>query len=161
MLENLIDLIREQAGSAVINNPDIPNDQNEAVITQAGQSITGGLQNLVSQGNLQSLLGLFENGTDAVQNHPAVQNISANFVQQLVEKFGLNQSAASGVASELIPSVLQNLVHKTNDPADSSFNLQGILSRFGGAQGIEGLLGSFGGNSQSGGVLDKVKALFA
>ena len=161
MLENLISLIRDQAGNSVINNPAVPNDQNEAVIAEAGQSITGGLQKLISQGNLQSVLSLFENGTNGVQNHPAVQSISGNLVQQLVEKFGLNQSAATGVASGLIPSVLQSLVHKTNDPADNRFNLQSILSHLGGEQGIEVLLGGLGGNSQPGGVLNKVKELFA
>ena len=59
MSDNLINLIREQAGEAVINNPAIPNKQNEAVIAQAGQSLTGGLRNLVFQGSIQELLGLY------------------------------------------------------------------------------------------------------
>jgi hypothetical protein len=161
MLENLINLIREQAGDAVINNPAVPNDQNEAVIAQAGQSITGGLQNLISQGNIQELIGLFQNGPSSVQNHPAVQNISSGLIGQLMEKFGLNQSAASGVASGLIPNVLQSLVQKTNDPSDNSFTLQGILSHLGGSQGIEGLVGGLGANQQSAGILNKVRELFA
>ncbi len=36
-----MDLIRQHAGSAVINNPAIPNEQNEAVISEAGNSIIG------------------------------------------------------------------------------------------------------------------------
>jgi hypothetical protein len=162
MLENLINLIREQAADSVINNPAIPNEQNEAVIAQAGQSVTGGLQNLISQGNIQELLSLFQNNSASVQSHPAVQNISSGLIGQLMEKFGLNQSAATGVASSLIPSVLQSLVHKTNDLSDNSFNLQGILSQLGGSGGIEGLLGGLSGQQgESTGVLNKVKELFS
>ena len=162
MLENLINLIREQAGDAVISNPAIPNEHNEAVIAQAGQSVTGGLQSLVSQGNIQELLSLFQNNSSSVPSHPAVQNISSSLIGQLMEKFGLNQSAASGVASGLIPNVLQSLVQKTNDPSDNSFTLQGIVSQLGGSGGIEGLLGGLTGQqAESTGILSKVKELFS
>jgi hypothetical protein len=161
MLENLVNLIRQQAGDAVINNPAIPNDQNEAVINQAGQSVTGGLQNLISQGKIEQLLGLFQNGAASAKNDPAVQSISSGLIGQLVEKFGLNQSTASSVASGLIPNVMQSLVQKTNDPTDNSFTLQGILSHLGGGQGIEGLLGGLGGSQESSGILNKVKELFS
>jgi hypothetical protein len=161
MLENLINLIREQAGDAVINNPAIPNEQNEAVMAQAGQSITGGLQGLISQGNIQQLLALFQNNPASVQNNPAVQSISSGLVGQLMEKFGLNQSAANGVASGLIPNVLQTLVQRTNDPSDNSFTLQGIVSHLGGPGGIEGLLGGLTGQGESSGALNKVKELFS
>jgi hypothetical protein len=162
MLENLINLIREQAGDAVINNSAIPNEQNEAVIAQAGQSVTGGLQSLISQGNIQQLLSLFQGNSASVQNHPAVQNMSTGFIGQLMEKFGLNQSAAAGVASGLIPNVLQSLVQKTNDPSDSSFTLDGIVSHLGGSGGIQGLLGGLTGQqTESTGILNKVKELFS
>ena len=64
--------------------------------------------------------------------------------------------------------MLQNLVHKTNDPNDSSFDIQGILSKVtGGAGGfnigniVSNLTG--GNNNQEnsgGGMLDSIKGLF-
>jgi uncharacterized protein YidB (DUF937 family) len=149
MLENLINLIEQHAGNAVINNPAVPNEQNNAVISEAGNSIVGTLKNMVSQGNLQDVMNLFHNSGN-VSSNPATQNITGNFVQSLMDKFGLDQNAASGVASNLIPNVLQSLVHKTNDPNDSSFNLQGIISQL--TSGQEGGIG--------GGVLDKIKGMF-
>ena len=159
MLENLIQLIRQQAGDAVINNPAIPNEHNEDVIEEAGNSITGSLQNMLSQANLQAVLHLFPNRSGAVTSNPALQNISGNFIQNLMDKFGISQSAASGVASNLIPSVLQKLVHKTNDPADNSFDLQGILSHLGAGQGIQGILGSLTESGSAAGIMEKVKSL--
>jgi len=49
MLENLIDLVKQNAGSAIINNPAIPNEQNDAAINAAGSSIMDGLKNMISQ----------------------------------------------------------------------------------------------------------------
>jgi hypothetical protein len=150
MLENLINLIKEHAGDAVVNNPAIPNEQNNAVISEAGNSIIGSLKNMVSQGNMQDVLNLFHNQGGNITTNPAVQNISGNFVQTLMDKFGLNQGAANGVASNLIPNVLQSLVHKTNDPNDNSFDLQGIISHL--TSGTPGAAGS--------GILNEVKGLF-
>lgn len=161
MLENLINLVREHAGEAIINNPAVPNEQNEAVITAASHSIEGGLQNMISQGKLQDLLSLFHNGVGNTSNNPAVQNISESFVQNLVSKFGLDKAAAGGIASNLIPNVLQHLVSKTNDPADKSFNLEGIINHLTNGQGLNNLLGGLTGNNVAEGLMDKVKGLFA
>src|SRR5579862_149535 len=149
MLDNLINLIWQHAGNAIINNPAIPNEQNNAVISEAGNSIVGTLKNMISQGNMQDVMNLFHNSGNLSSN-PATQNISGNFVQALMDKFGLDQNAASGVAGDLIPNVLQSLVHKTNDPNDSSFNVQGIISQL--ASGQEAGMGA--------GVLDKIKGMF-
>ncbi|HEY4874835.1 MAG TPA: hypothetical protein VIH86_04630 [Puia sp.] len=150
MLENLINLIEQHAGTAVINNPAVPNEQNNAVISEAGNSIVGTLKNMVSQGNIQDVMNLFHNSGN-VSSNPATQNITGNFVQSLMDKFGLNQTAASGVASNLIPNVLQSLVSKTNDPNDSSFHLQGIISQL--TSGQEAGAGD--------GILDKIKGMLS
>jgi len=161
MLENLLDLIKEHAGDAVINNPAIPNEHNDAVIAEAGHSITGGLQNMISQGNMEGLMNLFHSGGGIGTNNSTVQNISGDFTQNLMNKFGLNQTAATGIAGSLIPSVLQSLVGRTNDPNNKSFDLQGILSQLSGGKGLEGLLGGLSGSGGSGGVMDKIKGLFS
>lgn len=188
MLDNLINLVREQAGDAIINNPTVPNERNEEVIAATGESITGGLQNMLSSGGLKDVLKLFGGQEVPSGNNPVVQNVSGNVIQQLMSRFGLDQQAAGGIAGNLIPQVLQKLVSKTNDPSDSSFDIQGIFNQLSGgkAQGlnIQGLLGKvgqggldrdgdgdvdlqdamamFSGGGQGGGgnLLDSVKGLF-
>ena len=159
MLENLIDLIKQHAGDAIINNPAIPNSQNDAAVSEAGNSIIDSLKNMIAQGNGQSVLSLLQGQGGNVASNPAVQNITGNFVQSLMSKFGLDQNAANGVAGNLIPNVIQSLVHKTNDPNDNSFNLEGIVSHLTGGQGIQGILSNLeqGG---AGGIMDKIKGLF-
>jgi hypothetical protein len=90
--------------------------------------------------------------------------MQGNLVEKLMQKFGLNNAQAGGVASSLIPGVLSKLVHKTNDPNDSSFDLSSILSHFGGSNfDVGSILSKFGlgggGNNtdKGGGILDSLK----
>ncbi|HLK27620.1 MAG TPA: hypothetical protein VKT28_03505 [Puia sp.] len=161
MLENLLDLIKQHAGEAITNNPAIPNSQNDAAVAEAGNSIVNGLKDMISQGKVQDVLSLLQGHGGNVASNPTVQNISGNFVQSLMDKFGLGQGQANGIASSIIPNVIQSLIHKTNDPNDNSFSIEGILSHLTGGQqgGLEGLLGNLtqGG---AGGIMDKIKGLF-
>ena len=101
---------------------------------------------------------------------------SLGLAQVCRNKFGLEQGAASGIASSLIPTVLQSLVHKTNDPNDSSFNIQNLIGSLvggggqqqpagGGGLDIQNILSQFtgGGNTAGtgggGGILDTLKGL--
>lgn len=165
MLENLIDLVKQNAGDAIINNPAIPNEQNDAAISTAGSSIMDGLKNMISQGNVQDVVNLFNSNGQNVAATPAAQQLSGGFIQNLMDKFGLSHGDASGIAGNLVPQVLQKLVHKTNDPNDSSFDIQGILGSLTGGQtgngfNVQDLISKFGGGGNGGSVLDSVTQLF-
>lgn len=185
MLDNLLNLVKQHAGSSIINNPAVPNEKNEEAVTVAGQSITGGLQQLISQGGLKQVLAMFSGKEEINSANPAVQQVSGNVAQNLMDKLGLDQQQAGSVAGGLVPDVLKNLVNKTNDPNDSSFdiqsifnslsggstsgmNVQGLLNKFKGGLDQDGdgdvdlqdLTAAFSGKGGSGGVIDKIKGLF-
>lgn len=190
MLEQLFNLVKEQAGAAIIQNPDIPNERNDEAIGEVTNSVAGGLQNALAGGQFKDVLKLLGGQGGEVQNNPLANQLSGNAVSSLMEKFGLNQGQAGNIVSNLLPGVLKNLISKTNNPADNSFDLQGIFSSLtGGKTGgldIQGLLGKVtqggldkdgdgdtdfndvinmvkGGATQSkgaGGMMDMVKGLF-
>jgi len=164
-----MDLIKQNAGDAVINNPAVPNEQNDAVLAEAGHSIIGGLKNMIAQGNVQEVADLFQQQGNNIAATPAAQQLQGGFIQNLVDKFGLSQTAAGGVANNLIPRVLQQFVQKTNDPNDNSFNIQGILQHLGGGGvgngsfDLQGVLGRFtqqAGSGEGGGLMDTIKGVF-
>ena len=176
MLENLLDLIKQNAGSAIIDNPAIPNEHNDAAVAEAGNSIMDGLKNMIANGKAQDVISLFNHQGGDIANTPAVQQISGGFIQNLMAKFGLGEGAASGIAASLIPMVLQKLVHQTNDPNNSNFNIQSIIASLaGGGQqqttgagglDIQDILSKFTGGSAGdanagggGGILDTLKGL--
>lgn len=149
MLEQLMDLVREHAQGAVVNNPAVPNEQNEAVIGAATESIASGLQQELASGNTEGVLSLLGGNSEASASNPVVSNISNNLVGTLLEKFNLDKGAATQLAATLIPTVLGSLANKTNDPANGSFSLDSILNSLtgGSAQGInlQGILGQLSG----------------
>ncbi|MFY0252756.1 hypothetical protein ACDQ55_02260 [Chitinophaga sp. 30R24] len=151
MLEQLMDLVREHAQGAVVNNPAIPNDQNEAVMGAAATSITTGLQQELASGNAAGVLSLLGAGgnTAGETGNSIVNNISNNFIGTLLEKFNLDKGAAQQLATSLIPTVMGALVHKTNDASNNNFSLDGIINSLtgGSAQGInlQGILGKLSG----------------
>ena len=155
MLEQLLNLVKEQAQGPVVDNPAVPNDQNDAVIHAATASIASGLQEEIANGNTSQVLSLLGGaGAAPDPQNPVVNRISGNFVDTLLQKFNLDAGAAKQIAGTLIPSVLGSLVNKTNNPNDNSFNLQSILNSLTGgkAQGLDlsGILGRL-----AGGGLDK------
>jgi len=160
MLENLINLVKENAGDAIINNPAIPNERNDEAVSLASNSIVDGLKGAISSGNIRDVLNMFNSGGNAAAS-PVAQNIQGDFVQNLMNQFGLDSNQAGGIANNLLPNILNKFVHKTNDPNDSSFDLQNILHNVGGGNlDIQGILSKFSGGAGGGGLMDTVKGLF-
>ncbi len=146
MFENLLNLVKENAGEAIVNNPAIPNEHNDAAIETTGNSIMNTLKSQASSGNMDQLMSMFKGGTPDA-SHPVVNSVSSNVVTDLMGKFGIDQNAASGIASKIIPQVMSKFVNKTNDPNDSSFDIGGIMSSLtgggGAAGGIGGMISNF------------------
>jgi len=157
MLDNLLSLVKQYAGDAIVNNPAIPNERNDEAISTATSSIVDGLKNAVGNGNVGDIMSLFNGGN--IANSGILQNIQGGFVGDLMNKFGVDPNTASNIAGNLIPTVLNQFVNKTNDPNDSSFDLQGVLSHVGGGNlDVQGLIGKFtGGQQGGGGIMDTLK----
>jgi hypothetical protein len=168
MFDNLLALVQQHAGDAIIKNDAIPNERNDEAVQLASSSIFDTLKNSVSNGNVGDIVNMFS-ANNTVNNGNAMAGIMQNdLVQNLMHKFGIDANAAGGIAQNLIPTVLSNLVSKTNDPNDSSFNLQDIVSKVGGGNlDIQSIIGNFTGNNTTedgknsgGGIMDSLKGLF-
>jgi hypothetical protein len=181
MFENLINLVRQNAGDAVINNPSIPNEKNEEAVETAGGSIMGTLKNALAGGRINDVLGYFKNGQ---QGSPElVQEATNNYAQDLQNKLGLAPEEANKTAANLVPQTMQQLANKTVDPSDNSFNIQDIFNKLSGNKtgglNVQGMLNKFGGGkldtdgdgdvdlqdlkgmfAGGGGIMDKVKGMF-
>lgn len=165
MIEQILDLVKRFGADTVINNPQVPNEKNNEVLADATQTITGGLQNILSGGGLQNILSLFSNGAtnqSSIMQNPIVNMMVGHFMNKLMSKYGLQGSAASSIASSLIPSVLSGLISKTADPNDNSIDMNNIISSLtggkapvaqqnGGGNGFDfqALLEQFIGNNQT------------
>jgi len=147
MYEELLNLVKEHAGTAVINNPAVPNEKNDAVCETATNSIIGILKEMAGSGGIDNITGLFQSGTNAA-SHPAVSNISSGVVGDLMKKFGFDGSTAENIVAQLIPTVMNKFASKTNDPNDNSFTMSGILESLaaGGGSSIFNMVKGFFGS---------------
>lgn len=163
MLEVLQGLIQQAGQSAVVENTDVPNEHNEGVMGEVMQGLLGGLTNQAnSQGGIGSILGMLTGGGNSNQggslmSNPMVAGIAQNIIGNVMAKFGLSNSAAAGVVSSMLPSVLGGLINKSNDPNDSSVDTGSIMDVLSGGKtsGIDfGSLLSKGAGAMADGKLD-------
>lgn len=181
MFDNLINLIKQNAGDSIINNPAIPNEKNDAAIQETGNSIVDTLKNALAGGNAGDLLSMFTKGK-ANNDHPVVQQATSGAASNLQEKFGLDASQASSIAGSLVPNIMNQLAQKTADPSDNSFNVSDILNKLSGGKtaglDVNGLMNKFKGGmdkdgdgdvdltdlksafGNGGNIMDTVKGLF-
>ena len=160
MLEQLTQLVQQYGNDAVVKNNAIPNEHNEAVMNEASSSILSGLQKIASEGGVEQLAGLFQGNAAQNSSNPVVQQLTQQLSGSLGEKFGIDSSAASGVAGSLIPQILGSLVGKAKDPNDS-FQISDLVNAISGGAGNSGLIeavskygGQFGLDQNADGKVD-------
>ncbi len=169
MLKEIFELVKGTATETVVQNPAVPDNQNDEVVAEATNTVASGLRNIVAGGGLQSLLGLFGSGTDkkSLLGNPIVSMMMGHFAGKLMNKFGMAPAQANQLSGTLIPDVLGNLIGKTNDPNESAFSLENLIASITGKKdaqggGIGDLLSQITGGStpqSGGGMLDIIKEL--
>ena len=68
------------------------------------------------------------NGTSSLLSNPIVSNIISSFTNKLTNNHGIVNDQGGGTAQNLIPDEISSLISKTNNPADNSFDIKGIIS---------------------------------
>ncbi len=147
MFDKIIDLVKDQATSAIANNADVPANKKAAAVEATTSSIVDGLKNQVSLDNVSNIVGMFtgkSGSSDALSG--SLQN---SVVTALAKKVGLSQGVASGIASTVIPAIM-GLISKKNDDPNDSFDIGSIL----------GSLTGGGSGKKGGGLLSMIGGLF-
>lgn len=145
MLDNIINLVKEQALGAITGNAGIPADKKDAAVEATTSSIVDGLKEHFTPDNLSAITNLFSGGASDAQGISS--SLQGSVVSALSEKVGLSKDIANNIASAVIPAVIGLFSKKTNDPNDSGFS-------------IESLMKAFGGGGKSGGIFDALGSLF-
>jgi hypothetical protein len=168
MFEQLTQLVQQFGNDAVVKNDAVPNEQNEAVMQEASNSILDGLKNMAAEGNISDLSSLFQGNNASDTSNPVVQKLTEQLTGNLGEKFGLSSDAASGVAGSLIPKVLGSLVGNAKDPNHKGFEVADIVNAISGGNGNAGLMdavskygGQFGLDQNADGKVDMSDAMAA
>lgn len=152
MIDQLIQLVKQNATDAIVKNQAIPNQFNNEAIEDVANQIHSALKGQVSQGNMQQVTSMFQQGNlSAIANNPMISQMISGIAANLANKFGVSPQIAQTISSSLIPQVMNQFVNKTNDPNDKDFDLQDMLRGFSGNSNLNigDILGQVtGGSSQ-------------
>jgi hypothetical protein len=155
MIDQLVKLVQQNAGDAIVGNNAIPNQFNGAAIESVAQQILSGLQSGASQGNVQQVTSLFSgSNVSSLASNPMVTQMISKVAGDFAAKFGVSPQTAQTIAAGLIPQVMNQFINKTNDPNDKDFDLQDVLGGLTGKGGLN--LGDVVGQGGIGNVLGKI-----
>jgi|GEM_PF-3703324 len=143
MYENLLKLVQEHAGYAILKNPAIPDSDRESAMKEIATGIAASLKQILAGGNLAAFF-LSKN----ISAGPEVNQVMQHVAGRLMQKIGLSSAQANAASSAVVPKVLASLVGRTNDPTDNSFTMEGILNSLtGNNKGLGDKLGGLSGNN--------------
>ncbi|NOT76523.1 MAG: hypothetical protein HOP08_16465 [Cyclobacteriaceae bacterium] len=128
MLEQLLKLVEENSQQDIIANKAIPDQFNQAAIKEVSTQIISNLKGQVAQGNMQQIISLFQSGGGRnLTSNPLVSTMVTSITASLASRFGISAQAAQSVANTLVPSVMNQIIKKANDPRDIDFDLQQMM----------------------------------
>lgn len=166
MLDQLTQLAKQFGQEAVVNNKAIPNELNQSIVNETGNSLMAGLQKMASEGNLEQLAGLLQ-GNNANASNPAVKDLVNQVSGNLGQKFNIDSNAANGIASNMIPQILGSLIGNAKDPNVKGFEMSDLVNAISGS-GNSGLMeavskygGQFGLDQNNDGKVDMQDAMAA
>ncbi len=139
MLDQLVKLVEQNAGDAIVKNQAIPNQFNNAAIQEVAGSIFNTLKGQVSQGNMQQVVSMFQGGAsqNALAGNPLVNQMISSVAANFASKFGISSASAQSIVSNLLPTVMNQLIKKTNDPKDNSFDLTNMVKTMSGNSNVD------------------------
>lgn len=140
MLEQIAELVKIYGRDTVTDNPEIPGQQNNAILAEATNTITGGMQNMLAGGGLGDIISMFTGGKGVqsgaqgggiggLLKNPIVAMMVGHLISKLVSKFNMSPAQASSISNNLIPNVLNGLVTRTtnHDPENDAFDLNDLI----------------------------------
>jgi len=139
MFEKLFLLVKNNAGTAVINNPDIPEKYHDAVINEASSSIIEVLKGQMEMGKMKDLVSFFQ--LSGMSNKSIVKSIVNKFANKLNTYYGMDPVAALRASNALIKPVMEELVKQSKNEKNLDFGLSNLLSKLtGGERDMSGLV---------------------
>ncbi|MBB3054574.1 hypothetical protein [Mucilaginibacter gotjawali] len=139
MFEKLFLLVKNNAGRAVIDNPEIPEKYHEAVINEASSSIIEVLKGQMETGKVKDLVRFFQ--FSGFYNKSLVASIVNKFANKLNKFYGLAPEPAMHAAQLLIPPVMEEMVKQAKNEQNKDFGLSNLLSKLtGGQRDMSGLV---------------------
>lgn len=143
MLENLINSVKGQLTGELQNKFQLQPDTASKSVDLAKDNLTNGLKNEAASGDFGGIMDMLQ-GNKATTDHPAMNGIIGNYVNDLSTKLGIPEQ----VAKQVGPYAISFLMNKFSGKVQAEgTNKAGIMGMLGGGltdnitKGIGGKLG--------------------
>jgi len=130
MFEKLFNLVKVNAGTAIMENPAIAENLREAALNDASSSIIEVLKKQVETGRLKDLVKYFQFA--GIYENPLINAATNKFANKLNNYYGLDPKTALLTSQQLIPQVMQELIRETKSAQNKDFALSTLLSKVSG-----------------------------
>jgi hypothetical protein len=127
MFEKLFLLVKNNAGTAVMNNPAIPEKYRDAVLNDASSSIIEVLQKQTEGNKLKDFIKYFQ--FSGAFNNPIITSAVKRFANKLNNFYGIESAEALSIANSLIPPVMQEMIKESKSGETKDFALGTIISK--------------------------------
>jgi hypothetical protein len=127
MFEKLFLLVKNNAGTAVMNNPAIPEKYRDAVLNDASSSIIEVLQKQTEGNKLKDFIKYFQ--FTGVFNNPLITSGVKRFANKLNNFYGIEPADALSIANSLIPPVMQEMIRESKSGETKDLALGSIISK--------------------------------
>jgi hypothetical protein len=160
MFDQIINFAKEQLGDKLKSDHGLDDNQHNEVFSTAQSSVMDTIKSQAMSGNLSGIMNLFngkesaDHGTNAIAGEAHSSVISG-----LMDKFGFDSDKAGGIASQIIPSIMNRFSSPETGTADDAGDLMKKIG-MDGDSGIMDTISKFTGGGE-GGLMDKVKGLFS
>ncbi len=129
MIDKIKAMVWEFSEDAIVKNTSIPNDMNDIAIETTAVSLIEHIHEEAVIGYGRSLLKLFRVNEDPELN-PSVERISNRVAVDLAKRLDIDNSAAFGVVTRIIPHIVNRIRNKLQNPEDHEFDLNQLMHTF-------------------------------
>ena len=141
MFEKLFLLVKNNAGKAIIDNPEIPEKDREAIFNEASSSIIEVLKGQMESGRLKDLVKYFQ--YPDIYHNPLVNSVVNKFANKLNKYYGMDPASALRTANSLMAPVMLELIRQSKSEQNKDFGLGAFLSKINGDRAdLSGLVDS-------------------
>lgn len=123
-------LVKNNAGTAVMNNPLIAVQDREAVLNDASSSIIEALKGQMEGGKLKEMVNYFQFA--GVFNNPLISSAVKRFANKLNNFYGIESSEALLISKALITPAMQELIKESKNGNNKEFALNTLVSKLSG-----------------------------
>lgn len=130
MFEKLFLIVKNNAGTAVIDNPEILEKDREAVINDASSSIIEVFKGQMESGKLNDLIKYFQ--YPEIYKSSLTTSVINKFANKLNRYYNISPASAIKIAKTLIPPVMLELIEQTKGGKNKEFTITTFLTKING-----------------------------